>query len=175
MKNKKNQENYYIDNGKFLAVLIDYRNKLKLDPLTRIPEYIGKCILLICGRLATRGNFSGYTYRDELVDDAIEDCVMAVKNFDPEKSKNPYGYFTRIAWFAFLQRIYHEKKQNYIKHKNFQNSHLLDDIDMKLTSDLSEKVIGEFEDNITKNLAKLIKKDDNIMKTKLSRVGLNNV
>jgi len=88
----------------------------------RASPYIGECIWLIANRLATNRNFSGYTYREEMVGDAIENCLRYLHNFNPEKSNNPFSYFTQIMWYAFLRRIEKEKKQTYIKYKSMQNS-----------------------------------------------------
>jgi hypothetical protein len=53
--------------------------------------------MLICNKLSTKPNFMGYSYRDEMIADAIENCVAAAHSFDPEKSNNPFAYFTQIA------------------------------------------------------------------------------
>lgn len=142
-KRVSNPNRYYIDNKKFLEDLKIFHSKLKHDPLVRIPDSIGKSIWLICENLGTRWNFNGYSYLDEMRSDAIEDCIAAVKNFDPSRFSNPLGYFTQIAWYAFLQRISTEKKQQYVKHKNFQNQHLYDDVE--ISSELSDQVIDDFE------------------------------
>jgi len=47
---------------------------------------------------------------------------MYAHNFNPEKSKNPFSYFTQIIYYAFLRRIEKEKKQNYIKYKLLENA-----------------------------------------------------
>lgn len=145
-------KNQYLDDKALYKTMVEYLDKLKENPNTQIPNSIGKAILLICENLATRGNFRDYSYIDEMKDDAVEDCVRAIKNFDPINYFKPYSYFTRIAWFAFLQRIKLEKEENYVKHKSFQNMHLLDDVE--IASDLSDKVIGEFEENLKKGKKK---------------------
>ena len=83
----------------------------------KIPEYIGECLLKISTRLSTKPNFINYTYRDEMISDGIENCVNYIGNFNPEKSNNPFAYFTQIIYFAFLRRIQKEKKQLEIKTK----------------------------------------------------------
>jgi DNA-directed RNA polymerase specialized sigma24 family protein len=85
-------------------------------------NYIGECIWLIANRLSTNRNFIGYTYREEMIGDAIENCLRYLHNFDPDKSKNPFAYFTQIMYYAFLRRIDKEKKQSYIKYKSIENS-----------------------------------------------------
>lgn len=107
----------YVNNANFAKALVEYKELLKTKPDARIPEYIGKCILDIANRFATRPNFYGYSFRDEMVSDAVENCMQYLTNFDPEKSNNPFAYFTQISYFAFLRRIQREKKQSYIKHQ----------------------------------------------------------
>ena len=86
----------------------------------RLPNYLGLCFMQIADRLGTRGNFSGYTYLDEMKADGIENCIIAANNFDPSKGENPFAYFTQIIWFAFLRRIDKEKKHSYIRAKSMQ-------------------------------------------------------
>lgn len=112
----------------------EYREKLELSKQNeeeppRIPNYIGECIYLICNKLAYKPNFMNYTYKDEMISDGVENCVASVNNFNPEKSTNPFAYFTQIAWNAFLRRIAKEKKQTYIKHKNFENIYSINEMD----------------------------------------------
>ena len=126
----------YINNKEFYNMLVDYRNKCieaeeQNKPAPRVPEQIGNCFVMIATKLATKGNFVGYTYKDEMISDALENCVVAVHSFDPEKSKNPFAYFTQIIWYAFLRRIDKEKKQTYIKYKSLEN--------LMLEYDLSEE------------------------------------
>ena len=77
---------------------------------------------------STRPNFINYTYRDEMISDGIENCVNYIGNFNPEKSTNPFAYFTQIIYFAFLRRIQREKKQLYIKHKSLERSIVFDEL-----------------------------------------------
>lgn len=123
---KKTKKNY-INNPEFLAAIQAYKKACNEaedsgeDP-PRIPNYIGECIFKISTRLASRPNFSGYTYKDDMISDGLENAIQALGNFDPEKSSNPFAYFTQIIWYAFLRRIEKEKKQMYIKHKVVENS-----------------------------------------------------
>jgi hypothetical protein len=117
---------HYVNNAELLAALIEYRKKIaeahesgEAEP--RVPEYVGKCILQIATHLSYKPNFLNYTYREEMISDGIENCIQYVKNFDPDKSKNPFAYFTQIIWYAFLRRIQKEKKQNYVKQKMIQD------------------------------------------------------
>ena len=127
---------HYVDNEKFLEVMGDYREKFlqaKDDETERpmLPEYAGECFLKIAERLSHRPNFINYSFREEMVSDGIENCVMYAGNFNPEKSTNPFAYFTQIIYFAFLRRIEKEKKQLYIKYKTMEEySSLEDHVDM---------------------------------------------
>ena len=92
-----------------------------------LPEYAGECFLKIAERLSHRPNFINYAFREEMVSDGIENCVMYAGNFNPEKSTNPFAYFTQIIYFAFLRRIEKEKKQLYIKYKTMDEFSMLED------------------------------------------------
>src|SRR5210317_301184 len=123
----KRAKRNYVNNPEFLQAIIDYKKVCKDaeesgEPNPQIPNYIGECLYQIATRLATKPNFSGYTYKDEMISDGLENAVQALGNFDPTKSSNPFAYFTQIIWYAFLRRIDKEKKQLYIRHKVIENS-----------------------------------------------------
>ena len=124
---------HYVDNKKLYAEMVEYLNSVKEaeesgDDKPRIPEYIGECLLKISTRLSTKPNFINYTYRDDMISDGIENCVNYIGNFNPEKSTNPFAYFTQIIYYAFLRRIQREKKQLYIKHKSLERSLVFDEL-----------------------------------------------
>lgn len=155
------KRNNYINNKTLYAAMIQHREDLQNSILLekqkpQVSRYIGESIILICNNLAKKPNFSGYTYKQEMISDGIIDCIAAVDNFNPERTNNPFAYFTQIAWNAFLRRIHKEKKQTYIKHKNYENSVLLGggipvEETMHLKSnEFSEEVIESFENKLTK-------------------------
>jgi len=118
----KKPANHYIDNKEFYQAMIEWKQLVieaeeSDEPRPPVTEYIGKCFLDIAEHLSFRPNFINYPYKDEMVGDGIENCLMYAHNFDPEKSKNPFSYFTQIIYYAFLRRIEKEKKQNYVKYK----------------------------------------------------------
>ena len=124
----KQQKNYYVDNEEFRLALKRFRESgLKLS---EHPDgnYIGETIIKICRNLSLSKNFIGYTYRDEFIEDAIENCVRYVKNFDPDKSKYAFTYFSKIAYSAFVRRIKKEKDQQKVKYKMLSDSTVLSDI-----------------------------------------------
>ena len=118
----KKEKPHYVNNKEFLAAMIDFREavqhaeKNKLDR-PRVTDYIGSCFLKIANHLSYRPNFINYTFRDDMISDGIENCLQYLDNFNPEKSNNPFAYFTQIIYYAFIRRIQKEKKQVTIKQK----------------------------------------------------------
>ena len=122
MSKKKRIKHQYIDNKEFFDAMVEWKkdvvvaeNSDEIRP--PITEYIGECFLLIAEHLSHRPNFINYDYREEMIGDGIENCLMYAHNFDSEKSNNPFSYFTQIIYYAFLRRIEKEKKQAYIKYR----------------------------------------------------------
>ena len=146
--NVARKKQHYVDNEKFLVVMSDYREeylqaKDNDTELPLIPDYAGECFLKIAERLSHRPNFINYAFREEMVSDGIENCVMYASNFNPEKSRNPFAYFTQIIYFAFLRRIEKEKKQLYIKYKTMEEySSLEDHVDMGEMSSEDSKAVS---------------------------------
>ncbi len=132
MTEKKQKKIHYVDNQKFLEEMIVYKGKCKDaknrgEPSPQISEYVGECFMKIANRLSFRPNFINYAFREDMISDGIENCVQYIRNFDPEKSKNPFAYFTQIIYFAFIRRIQKEKKQLYIKYKTMDTFGALGD------------------------------------------------
>jgi len=122
---------HYVDNKKFLAAIVERKVLLKEaededDPKPQISNYLGECILKIANHLSYRPNFINYTYKEEMISDGIENCLQYIDNFDPEKSKNPFAYFTQIIYYAFIRRIAKEKKQQKIKDRILKRSNIQD-------------------------------------------------
>jgi DNA-directed RNA polymerase specialized sigma subunit len=160
----------YVNNPDLLEALIQYQKKCKEaedsgEEKPQVPNYIGTCIFQIATRLATKPNFSGYTYKDDMISDGIENCLQYMHNFDPEKSQNPFAYFTQIIWYAFLRRIQKEKKQMYIRFKSSQNmistggTYNSEEVQLNLNTsmDYIDQFIEDFED---KNLPSKKKERD---------------
>lgn len=159
---KPKRKNNYINNKTLYGAMIHYKNELKEavvkgEEKPIVPKYIGESILLICNNLAKKPNFSGYTYKMDMISDGIMDCISAVDNFNPDKTNNPFAYFTQIAWNAFLRRIQKEKKQTYIKMKNFENSFIFSEMQEEghstqlKANEYSADVVRSYEEKLTKN------------------------
>ena len=132
----KKKSEHYVNNKELLEALIVYRSKVEKSFMEingreptkadrsqhwpgkpQITNYLGECFLKIATHLSYKPNFVNYMFRDDMISDGIENCVQYIHNFDPEKSKNPFAYFTQIIHYAFLRRIQKEKKQLEIKSK----------------------------------------------------------
>ena len=122
MAQTKKKSEHYVNNKEFLAALIKYREDKEIAeirglPKPVIPRYIGDCFLKIANHLSFKPNFVNYMFKEDMISDGIENCVQYIHNFNPEKSQNPFAYFTQIIHYAFLRRIQKEKKQLEIKNK----------------------------------------------------------
>ena len=127
MPRMRKKTEYQVNNKEFLAAITVYRNsvlKARDDGTARprVPNYIGECFLKIATHLSYKPNFVNYMFREDMICDGIENCVQYIKNFDPEKSSNPFAYFTQIIHYAFLRRIQKEKRQMDIRTKIIERS-----------------------------------------------------
>jgi hypothetical protein len=173
---KEEENSHYVDNKEFLAEMIKWKKRYnaaeesgrKKPPIS---DYIAEAFLKIAEHLSYRPNFMNYPYREEMVGDGVENCLMYAHNFDPNKSKNPFSYFTQIIYFAFLRRIEKEKKQSYIKykimednadekfHRWFKENYFAKDSSASFREifSLSENDVNKFEDTKVKKKKKKIK------------------
>ena len=163
----KRKTRNYVNNADLLAALIAYQKDCREaedagDDRPRVPDYIGTCIYQIATRLATKPNFSGYSYKEDMISDGIENCLLYINNFNPEKSQNPFAYFTQIIWYAFLRRIQKEKKQMYIRFKSSQamiaagETYSGEDLNLQLNTnaDYMNDFIQYFEDKLQRDKEK---------------------
>ena len=124
---RRKRSEHYVNNKEFLAALIKYREDKEIaeiqgKPKPVIPRYIGECFLKIANHLSFKPNFVNYMFKEDMISDGIENCVQYIHNFNPEKSQNPFAYFTQIIHYAFLRRIQREKRQLEIKNKILEKS-----------------------------------------------------
>ena len=162
---------HYVKNADFLSALIDHKKACdvaKEDGLIqpRIPNYIGECFLKIAEHLSRKPNFAMYTFRDEMISDGVENCIMYFRNFDPEKSKNPFSYFTQIIYYAFLRRIIKEKKQLYVKYKATEQFGIFDSMEVFE----GDEGIGQIENY--ENISEFIERYEQGMKKKKKPKGI---
>ena len=141
----------YINNEDFLNAMIEYKKEIALaeekgEQSPPVPDYIGECFLLIAERLSYRPNFINYAFKEDMISDGIENCLQYVHNFNPEKSLNPFAYFTQIIYWAFVRRIQKEKKHLYVKYKEMERLQYLED-----NIEQSEHGKGEYMTEVASN------------------------
>jgi hypothetical protein len=170
---------HYVNNPDFLAALVKHRIAVadaleSGDDRPQVSNYIGECILKIANHLSYKANFINYSYRDEMISDGIENCILYFNDYNPDIGKNPFAYFTQVIYFAFLRRINKEEKNRYIIYKNFQETiinnghagHLVDgDDNHVMTVNLYDN-INDFMERFEKKEA--VKKE----KRKIAKEGL---
>jgi DNA-directed RNA polymerase specialized sigma24 family protein len=127
MARKKDENSrHYIDNKQFLQALIDYKTEVNAakennQERPQVTDYIGDCFIKIANHLAYKSNFINYSFREDMILDAIENCLIYMDNFDPKKSSNPFAYFTQITYYAFIRRIQKEKKHLQTKYRYIES------------------------------------------------------
>ena len=165
----KKKSEHYVDNKQFLQAMIEYKkscvlaeSKNELKP--PVTNYIGECFLKIANHLSYRPNFINYTYKEEMISDGIENCLQYVSNFNPDKSNNPFAYFTQIIYYAFIRRIQKEKKQQTIKRKLILKS----GFDVETATNIDDKA---YQDAYIEYLAKnMLVTEDDVDKPKEKKV-----
>ena len=189
----KRKSIHYVNNAEFSQAVVDYvhtvnsaRKKQKTIP--KVPDYIAQSFLRIAEGLSHKSNFIRYTYREEMVMDAVENCLKAIPNYDIEAATrtgkpNAFAYFTQISWYAFLRRIAKEKKQQDVKLKYLTNSGLENFLTNELGEANSQSVISHFVDTLKERIDRVkiqdshwketVKKEKKKKKIKLSDSDLS--
>ena len=162
-KNKKSA--HYVNNADFSNAVVEYvktvnEAKSSNKTLPKVPDYIAQCFLSIAEGLSHKSNFIRYTYREEMVMDAVENCLKAIENYSIEAATrtgkpNAFAYFTQITWYAFLRRIAKEKKQQDIKLKYLTRSGLEQFVDGDMSDDYTMNVVGSFVDTLRDRIDKV--------------------
>ena len=153
MKRTPKRSEHYVNNKEFLAALENYfaeveRAALNDKPKPQIPRYIGECFLKIANHLSYKPNFVNYMFKDDMICDGIENCVRYIHNFSPDKSKNPFAYFTQIIYYAFLRRISQEKKQLEIKNKILEKTNFDEVFDSNDADAANYSEYNQIKDNV---------------------------
>jgi len=172
-KLKPKEKPHYVNNRDFSEAVYDYAKEALVartneTPLPIVTDYIATCFIKIAEGLSHRPNFVRYTYREEMVMDAVENCLKAVENYNIDAKTrsgkpNAFAYFTQIIWFAFLRRITKEKKQQEIKEKYMLQS----GVEAFITSsggEESTQVATHFVDTLKDRINK-VKEYDTELKT----------
>ncbi len=173
MARTKRASIHYVNNAEFSASVVEYvktviEAKTNESVLPIVPDYIAECFLKIAEGLSHKSNFIRYTYREEMVMDAVENCLRAIENYNIEAATrtgkpNAFAYFTQISWYAFLRRIAKEKKQQDIKYKYMTTS----GVEAFMSLDMSEefsKLVGTNYVDILKDRIEKVKEQDAVVK-----------
>ncbi len=165
----KRKSIHYVNNADFSQAVVDYVTQVREaeennKPVPVVPDYIAQCFLRISEGLSHKANFIRYTYREEMVMDAVENCLKAIRNYNLDVATrtgkpNAFAYFTQITWYAFLRRIAKEKKQQDIKMKYLTKSGIENFIDNELGDDMSTQVVGAFVDTLRDRIEKVKMQD----------------
>ena len=150
---------HYVNNNDFSTAVVTYVEKVEKakeekSPVPKVPDYIATCFLRIAEGLSHKANFIRYTYREEMVMDAVENCLKAIGNYNLEAATrtgkpNAFAYFTQITWYAFLRRITKEKKQQEIKLKYLTKAGVENFVDNELEGGgVGEQVSTHFVDTL---------------------------
>ena len=173
MARAKRKSIHYVNNADFSQAVVDYvtsANEAKNNnrKIPKVTNYIAQCFLRIAEGLSHKSNFIRYTYREEMVMDAVENCLKAINNYDIEAATrtgkpNAFAYFTQITWFAFLRRIAKEKKQQEVKMKYLASSGIENFIMNENGDDVSKQVAEFFVDTLKTRIDR-VKTVDNEVK-----------
>ena len=165
MARQKRQSIHYVNNTDFSTAVVEYvtlvqEAKKNKEPLPIVPDYIAQCFLKIAEGLSHKSNFIRYTYREEMVMDAVENCLKAIENYNLEAATrtgkpNAFAYFTQISWYAFLRRIAKEKKQQDIKFKYLTNSGVEAFMDVGDADEFNQIVASNFVDQLKDRIDKV--------------------
>ena len=160
---------HYVNNADFSQAVVDYvtiadEAKGNKTEIPKVPDYVAQCFLRIAEGLSHKSNFSRYTYREEMVMDAVENCLKAIGNYNLEAATrtgkpNAFAYFTQITWYAFLRRIAKEKKQQDIKMKYLAKSGIENFVDLDLADEAAGQIIGSFVDTLRDRIEKVKQTD----------------
>ena len=173
MARTKRKSIHYVNNADFSQAVVDYvtlveQAKESKTTIPKVPDYVAQCFLRIAEGLSHKANFIRYTYREEMVMDAVENCLKAIGNYNLEAATrtgkpNAFAYFTQISWFAFLRRIAKEKKQQDVKMKYLTQSGIENFIINEHGDEMSQQVVDAFVDTLRDRIDK-VKSQDTLLK-----------
>ena len=164
---------HYVNNREFSEAVYDYAVSIKEakandTEIPKVTDYIARCFIKIAEGLSHRPNFVRYTYREEMVMDAVENCLRAIANYNIEKTTrtgkpNAFSYFTQICYFAFIRRITKEKKQQDIKFKFIEKMGIEDFVQMGMDGDAAQETLN-YVDTLRQRITQVKVKDTAIKK-----------
>lgn len=172
MAREKRAAIHYVNNKEFSEAVVEYCKRVQTakdakEEIPVVPDYIAESFLKIAEGLSHKSNFIRYTYREEMVMDAVENCLRAIKNYNIEAptrtgTPNAFAYFTQISWYAFLRRIANEKKQQEVKVKYLAQSGIEDYVVAGDLDPSSQQAVQGFIDTLKDRIDKVKERDTEI-------------
>lgn len=156
----------YVDNKKFYEAIVEHKKKSKENTALglaapQLSNYIGDCISKIAHNFSNSPKFIRYSFREEMVSDAIENCIQYFDSFDPDRFNNPFAYFSQISYNAFIRKINKEEKERYTKYKYFQETILhTDQVDDLVDDDNNHLIPTMMYDNINEFMKAFEEKEE---------------
>ncbi len=174
----KENKPHYVNNAQFSEAVVEYVRHANAEveagnPKPVVPNYVAECFLKIAEGLSHKANFVRYTYREEMVMDAVENCLKAIENYNLETATrtgkpNAFAYFTQIAWYAFLRRIEKEKKQQDVKLKFIAEADISQFMDNAEDLDMSDDTTFSFLEELRGRID-AVKESDRMFKEYASK------
>jgi len=171
-KLKPKEKAHYVNNKEFSQAVMDYAVecrdlKEQNKPVPKVTDYIARCFIKISEGLSHRPNFVRYTYREEMVMDAVENCLRAIGNYNIETATrtgkpNAFSYFTQICYYAFIRRIMKEKKQQDIKFKFIEKMGIDDFVQAGMDGETAQETMA-YVDTLKQRIGE-VRKQDNAIK-----------
>ena len=159
---------HYVNNKEFSEAVFNYAVEAQgarkaNKEIPKVTDYIAKCFIRIAEGLSHRPNFVRYTYREEMVMDAVENCLRAIGNYNIETATrtgkpNAFSYFTQICYFAFIRRITKEKKQQDIKFRFIEKMGIEDFVQMGMDNDTANETMA-YVDTLRQRISTVRQKD----------------
>ena len=178
MARERRAKEHYVNNKDFTAAVIQYTREVKKarandEPDPMVPDYIASCLLKMCEGLSHKSNFIGYPFREDMVMDAVENMVKVLNKaaFAPSASTrggtpNAFGYFTQIAYYAFVRRIIKEKKEYQTKLKYIAESGLEEFMNSDGEDPETARIVRSFLDNLRAKIDDMKEKDNKAIEKK---------
>ena len=148
----------YVDNKTLTTALAAWSDECRRcdadnTPRPPLPDVVGETALLMARKLASKWNFSQYTFREDMISDSVLAVVKYAHNFDGSKSQNGFAYITTLLSNAFIRNIQSEKHQTYTKAKMLEESGLIHS--MPHVKESGDELIRDYENYKAKKTERL--------------------
>ncbi len=97
---------------------------------------LAKMFMKLCERYATRSNWRGYTYNDEMKSTALLQLSQIGLQFDESKSQNPFAYYTAAITNSFTRVLNLEKRNQIIRDDILEEAGLMPSFTRQTENDI---------------------------------------